>query len=100
MRSKLIYSAENRIRDEFLLASLAIKAMRRLGSSASGRTEDRMNRAFRIIAEEGSAERAPAAAEPGTPPVSQEGVERKSRAEPPVGADGPQGEGTSPSSLA
>jgi hypothetical protein len=100
MRSKLIYSAENCIQDEFLLASLAMKAMRRLGSSASGRTEDRVNQAFSIIAQEGSVGRDPVAAEPGISPVSPEGFERKGGVEPPISADGTVGAGTPPSSLA
>jgi hypothetical protein len=49
MRSKLIYSAENQVHDEFLLASLAIRATRRLRSHDATRTEDRMNEAFRIL---------------------------------------------------
>lgn len=76
MRSKLIYSADNPVHHEFLLASLAIQATRRLRASGSTRTEDRMNQAFRILAKQPSAKQpfAPQTPKPATAdPVTQPG---------------------------
>jgi hypothetical protein len=70
MRSKLLYSAEHRVHHEFLLASLAIRAMRRLPHSESTRTEDRMNQALSMIAEaSASAVAIPSTAPPPGPAV-------------------------------
>jgi hypothetical protein len=69
MRSKLLYSAEDRVHHEFLLASLAIRAMHRLPQAASGRTEDRVNQVLVAIAA-GSSSEEPVTSSPPAPDIA------------------------------
>jgi len=50
MRSELVYSAELRIGNRFLLSATVIRAARKLHVN-SGRTEDTINRVFAEVAQ-------------------------------------------------
>jgi len=49
MHSHLVFMAENRVAHEFLLASMAIKAVHRMHKPGE-RTEDTMSQVFSILA--------------------------------------------------